>query len=98
MDSLRSLLPKVLRRRGLAGQAGASHVTYVAQKWLQEVLPGLAAFMEVRHLKDGVLTIACRNGVAAQECRHLSSRLLDHVRRECPDHAPEEIRLTKANA
>jgi len=97
MDSLQSLLPKVLRRRGLQGQATASLVVHRAQDWLRSRLPEFAAELEVKKVQDGVLVIACRHSIASQECHGLSADLLRALQSEFPAQAPRELRLIRAD-
>jgi hypothetical protein len=96
MDSLQSILPKVLRKRGLHGHAGAAHVTFKAQEWINTALPGVAQYLKVSTLKDGTLTVASQNGVASQECLQMIPSLKDFLSRECKDAAVREIRLERA--
>lgn len=95
MDSVRSLLPKVLRKRGLYDQAAASLVTFRAQEWLRREFPELGEKLEVTHLKDGTLTIACENGIAAQECRFQLGNLHSFLQQECPDAVISDIRVER---
>ncbi len=97
MDSLGSILPKVLHRRGLHAQASASLVTFKATEWLTLALPGLVHELTVEHLRDGTLTIACGHPIAAQECQALVPGLLEYLQRECPSISIREIRLTRSS-
>jgi hypothetical protein len=96
MDSLRSLLPKVLRKRGLHKQAEASLVVFRAQEWLEKLLPRHGKAIEVGQLSHAVLSIRCSHGIAAQECRHLLPSLRDYLAKECPDAVISEIRLIRS--
>lgn len=95
MDSLRSIIPKVLSKRGIATQAHASLVVHKAQAWLNEVLPALAAELTVQKVQDSVLVIECKNSIAAQECAQLSSRLLEYLRKEC-GKGPERVQTVRS--
>ena len=95
MDSLRSLLPKVLNKRGIATQAHASLVVHKAQEWLLQVLPALSAELKVQKVQDRVLVIECSNSIAAQECSQLSARLLEYLQKEC-GKAPERVQTVRS--
>jgi len=79
MDKISALIPKVLSRRGLKDQAGASYAVYLAVDWLHNVSVGLAEFCIVTTLKDGILTIECLNSVAMQELNQKSEELKAHL-------------------
>jgi hypothetical protein len=98
MDSLGSILPKVLRKRGLYGHAAAAQVTFKAQQWITAALPGVASYLEVTHLKDGVLTIAAQNSIASQECLQMLPSLREYLARECKGAVIRDIRLERAEA
>ncbi|OGJ56602.1 hypothetical protein A3D88_02370 [Candidatus Peribacteria bacterium RIFCSPHIGHO2_02_FULL_52_16] len=83
MDSIRSLLPKVLRKRGLHAHAEASLVVHRSTLWIREQLPALAADIHVEKLQDATLIIRCKNSVAAQECQMLASKLKTYLEQEC---------------
>ncbi|MFA6038981.1 MAG: DciA family protein [Candidatus Peribacteraceae bacterium] len=97
MDSLKSILPKVLRKRGLHAHAVASMVTYRSQKWLKESLPRLKDAIAVHELSDAVLTVECGNGIALQECRFQIPALTAYLSRECPETPIREIRVIRTS-
>mgnify|MGYP001613404136 CR=1 FL=1 len=94
MDSLRSLLPKVLSKRGIKNQAVAALMVHKAQSWLIETLPGLREAIQVQKMQDRVLVIACQNSIAAQECMQLAGRLLEYLEKECGS-APERVQMIR---
>lgn len=95
MDSLHSILPKVLRKRGLHVQASASLVTYAAQKWLSSALPHLADAISVTRFSHACLSISCRHSIAAQECLPLLPGLKEYLARECKSLRVDDIRLLR---
>jgi hypothetical protein len=95
MDSVGSLLPKVLRRRGLYEHAAASLVTLKAQEWLTAELPMFAGAITVPRFSQGVLEIACANSIASQECHSLVPVLLAHLTRECEGMSVKEVRVVR---
>jgi len=95
MDHVSRILPKALRRRGLQGEAGASHVTYRAKLWLLEKRPDLQGELRPLRFKDGTLVIGCAHAVAAQECQALLPGLESHLRDECGCKDLRSIRLLR---
>jgi hypothetical protein len=93
MDSIGSILPKVLHRRGLHGQVQASHVTHRAQEWLKSALPQLADQIVVDAFDHQELRISCSHPIAAQECQMLLTPLKDFLERECKGVTVREIRI-----
>lgn len=93
MDSVRSLLPKVLRRRGLYEHAAASFVTLKAQEWLTVELSACKGTITVPRFSQGVLEIECANSIAAQECRSIVPVLLDYLARECEGISVKDVRI-----
>ncbi|MBI3331347.1 DUF721 domain-containing protein [Candidatus Peregrinibacteria bacterium] len=96
MDSLRSVLPKILAKRGLKEHAEAALVVHKAQLFLESVLPTLSSGIHAEKLERGTLMIAVANSIAAQECQQLSGRLLEHLKAECPGVAVAEIRIRRS--
>lgn len=96
MDSLSSILPSVLRKRGLHGAAVAALVTLKATEWLRVALPACADALHVEHLKDGVLSISTAHSIAAQECLPLLRALKEFLQRECKDSSVREVRLIRS--
>ena len=95
MDSLQSLLPKVLNRRGLHKQAQASLVTHHAQEWIRRELPAMQNEILVKHLSNGILTIACTNAIAGQECQMLLPALREYLESECDHRGIADIHLIR---
>ncbi len=95
VDSLQSLLPKVLRKRGLHMQAESSRIVMLAQQWLDKALPSLVENVRVEKLTNATLCIACTHSIAAQECQQLSGMLLDFLHREANPRFVSDIRLLR---
>lgn len=96
MDSLRSVIPGVLRKRGLFKHAEASHVTFSAQRWIEMMLPRFKGDIAVQELSDATLTISCRHSIASQECTPLITELQEYLAHEFPTSRILEIRLIRA--
>jgi len=96
MDHIRTLLPKVLRKRGLHDQADAALVVYHAQRWLVEHLPSFQKELSVTHYKDGSLVITSSHSIAAQECKAVQEDLCSYLREECDHSGIKEIRINRA--
>ena len=95
MDSIRSLLPKVLRKRGLHAHAEASLVVHRAVLWIREQLPTLAGDIHIEKLQDATLIIRCNNSVAMQECQFLGNKLKEYLERES-GVSVKEVRVLRA--
>ncbi len=81
MDRVSQLIPKVLSKRGLKDQAGASHAVYRAIDWLHSQSSSLGEQCIITTLQDGVLTIECQNSIAMQEMQALSEKLKEELNR-----------------
>ena len=95
MDRLSTVLPTVLRRRGLAAHAEGALVLHRASLWIAEKNPLLGPLVAIQHLKDGILTIGCTHSSALQECQELHVPLRDYLHIECPFAVIREIRVTR---
>ena len=94
MDHISSLLPRVLKKRGLHGQALASLAVHHAQAWLASHLPEHAGVLLVKKLSDGTLHISAENSIAAQECSFRSEELKRFLQREC-ETTITEVRIVR---
>jgi hypothetical protein len=95
MDSIRSILPKVLRKRGLEGHATSTHVAFRAQGWLEEHLPQFHGKISVAEFSHAILRVSCSNGIVAQECRSLLSDLHSFLESEFPAVHVEQIQFLR---
>ena len=96
IDSLSSILPRVLHKRGLHKHAVAAMVTHKAFDWLRAAVPHCIDQLHVEHLKDGVLTISTSHPIAAQECMPLLPALKDFLTRECKGSVVRDVRMVRA--
>ncbi len=96
MDSLSSILPKVLHRRGLHAHATAALATHKAHDWLKAALPHCIDQLHVDSLKDGVLTISASHSIAAQECLPFLEGLKEFLLRECKGSKVREVRMMRS--
>jgi hypothetical protein len=93
MDHIFSVLPKVLRKRGLQEHAEGALVVHRAQQWLHERLPHLATVISVRNVKENVLHIVCIHSIAVQECQNAIPDLQDYLRSNCAFAGILEVRV-----
>ena len=96
MDSLSSILPSVLHKRGLHGHATAALVTHKAFDWLRAAVPHCIDQIHVDSFKDGVLTISTNHPIAAQECMPLLPALTEYLKRECKGSVVREVRMVRS--
>ena len=95
MDRLSSILPKVLRKRGLQEHAVGALVVLRASAWIAMRLPELAGMVRVRSFKEGTLHIVCTHSVAVQECQGLIANLHHYLRSECDVSGIIDIRIAR---
>lgn len=98
MDRISSLIPKVLQKRGIYGQADAALLKHQAMNWLHGKMPELyeSGDIRVQHFKDNVLHIATNHSIAAQECSAVSEALAEYLRKDCGHARLEAIRVGRA--
>lgn len=92
MDSVSSLLPKVLRKRGIKDEADASLVTFAANQWMKEH----AILAEAKKLNGGVLFIEVASSIAAQECHGKTVDLLEEMQKQFPGIGVENVRILRS--
>ena len=90
------LLPKVLRKRGLADHANAALATHRAQGWLHKELPALRGMARVLCLQGGELQIGCSHAIAAQECQACVEGLLAYLQENCPGVVIRSVRVVRS--
>jgi hypothetical protein len=83
MDHIRTVLPKVLRKRGLHAHAQAAVVTLRAQEWIAGALPAFAGQIAAETFSQGTLSLKAKSSIAAQECRLLFPELTAFLEHEC---------------
>ncbi len=79
MDRVGSLLPKVLKKRGLYAHAKSALIVTQAKDWIDKELKTFASDLQPTVFKDGVLIIESSTSIAAQECNCASIKLIDHL-------------------
>jgi thiamine phosphate synthase YjbQ (UPF0047 family) len=94
MDHLSSILPKVLRKRGLHGHANAAFVTMKAQQWITQAIPEITDLVSVPSVAEGTLRIVCTHSVAVQEVSNVKEDLLRYLDSACPQ-AVKNIRIER---
>lgn len=76
MDRLASLIPSVLRKRGLYDDAQAALVIYRAKKWMEEKHADSASAIHPLTLSGGILTISVDDPIAEKKATELMPDLL----------------------
>ena len=95
MDSIATLLPKVLAKRGIKNEADASFIVFAAEQWLKEQGAERAIAVTATKFTAGTLVLEARSSVAAQECMGYAEELLEHLRKRFPGIAMERIRILR---
>lgn len=93
MDSLKSLLPKVLRKRGLHDHAKASLIVHLANQWMQSSFGPFAQTLHAQTFERGTLVIAAESSVAAQEMALQESALKSAMQQQ--GHSIEQVRIVR---
>ncbi len=67
MQKLATILPSVLRQRGLDQAFSAGLIILKAQEWIESVLPVHARSIKAKSINDGLLIITAIDSIALQE-------------------------------
>lgn len=95
MDRLSTLLPKVLRKRGIKDEADAALVVHAANQWLQQQGGILASSVATMRYSGNSLTLCTQSSVAAEEARGKSEELLEALRERLPGIVIETVRTVR---
>ncbi|UPA22048.1 hypothetical protein K8942_03205 [Candidatus Peribacteria bacterium] len=93
MDRLFSVLPKVLRKRGLQEHAEGALVVLRANRWFEEHFPHLKGVVSVKTYKETTLHIQCRHSIAVQECQGAIADLKAFLAKECAFAGVIDVRI-----
>jgi hypothetical protein len=92
MDHISTLLPKVLRKRGIKDEADASLIVFAANAWLKIHAGGIATASKC---SAGTLFLEVISSVAGQECAGRSEELLEFLRSKYPGTPLEKVRIQR---
>lgn len=95
MDSLATLLPNVLQKRGIKDEAIAAHIVHCATQWLHEHLPDFREEVEAKKFMEETLVLSVSNPIAAQECQSLAHDLLSSLQKDFPSLKIEKVRIMR---
>jgi len=93
MQKASTLLPKVLRRHGLKGEADASLIIHKANEWM--LSHGAPEDAKATKLKDGALFIEVEHSTSAQECLGLSDDLLHWLQKMYDGSLIQKLRIIR---
>lgn len=93
MQKAATLLPKVLRRHGLKGEADASLVIHKANEWMEE--NGAPEDAKATKLKDSTLFIEVAHSTSAQECLAISDDLLHWLQKMYYGSLIQKLRILR---
>ena len=96
MDHISTLLPKVLRKRGIKDEAEASLVAFAADRWFKEFAPEITPQVQVAKFMDRTLFLKVGSSIAAQECYARNEELLLYLRKEFPAIPLEKVCILRA--
>ncbi len=98
MDRLSSILPKVLRKRGLHGEMTASLIVMLCQRWIEVSMPTMAPALRVLRFADGWVTVEADNSIALSECSQRRQEMIDWLLTQLPDAKLEGARVVRSKA
>ncbi len=88
-----SLLPKSIKRAGLARQIKAAQVLKIYEEIVRQYLPdSLASKLKPLYVRDKTLTVASLSSVIAQEMRFKERELLEKINGALGAEVIEKIR------
>ena len=96
MDHIATLLPKVLRKRGIKDEAEASLVAFTADRWFTAFAPDIVPQVQVTKFMDRTLFLKVESSIAAQECYARNEELLLYLRKEFPAIPCEKVCILRA--
>lgn len=79
MDRISQLVPRVLAKRGLKDQAGASYAVFLAKEWISEHAPPCTELCSVHSLSDSVLEIHADHPIILQELHQQAVALKEYL-------------------
>lgn len=96
MDSVASILPRVLKKRGMYEHVTASLLCSHAQKWIDSSLPEYAGRLTAQALKNGQLTVSAKDSAALLGLRKRSTELVDALSASIPDSPPVRLLVRRS--
>lgn len=98
MDRAFSILPKILRQRGLSEAAYSGLVLERAMQWIREALPDHTTSLHPLQVKDAVLIIEGSHSIAVAECSGRCPELLAYLTSTLPEIPLRSVRVVRARA
>ncbi|MFA7681599.1 MAG: DciA family protein [Candidatus Peribacteraceae bacterium] len=95
MEHIRTLLPAVLKKRGLHEHAIAALVIHHANLWIGQKLPAMRNELTARAFTNTVLVIAAAHSTAAQECQQAATELITHLKHGIPEAGLTDVRIVR---
>ena len=96
MEHIRSLMPKVLNKRGLHKHAQAAHFCWTFQEWFSDNHQDIALYLKVVSFNNGIVSIVSEHSCASQECRDNLAELKIYLKSSMPDIHIEDIRIVRS--
>ena len=96
MDHIFTVLPGVLRKRGLQDHAEGALIVLRAQRWIVGRLPHMSGVVHVQKFQESTLHIVCTHSIAVQECQGLIEDLNSYLRVECAFAGTVQIRIGRS--
>lgn len=96
MDHIGTIIPRVLKKRGLVKHAKCSLMINSANEWIKVNLKGCSTYLSSVSFKDNQLIIEAENSIAAQECQIVLEELKSFLVNEDIVNTDFDIRITRS--
>ena len=94
MDSIKLLIPKNLKRIGVAKRVTASIIVEAANQVLAEVFGDLAGDLQATSIKNGTLSVLCKNSSMAQEIIFYEAEILTKLNFKLGTNTIKQVRAS----
>ncbi len=95
MQRVASILPSVLRQRGLDQAFVTGFVVLKAQEWINEAMKTHAPSLQVHSYADGVLLIDAKHSIALQEMVMRTDDIQDWLNKEIPSLKVATVKVVR---
>lgn len=95
MDSVKTLLPKVLKKRGMYDVMMATHLLRETEQWIAVAAPDFLDAIHVKTFANGIITIEADNAIAMMALNPLRSTCIAHLQKILPECAVSQIKITR---
>lgn len=94
MDQLGNLIPKSLKRIGVAKRITASIIVEYANQILRDVCGDMVSDMCATSIRNGILTIVCKKAIIAQELTFYEKKIIFQLNEKLKENTVKKIHTT----